>query len=193
MEKLIFATNNKHKLKEVRAMLEDKYELYTPSDFGITEEIPEDRQTLEENASQKSHYIYRKTGQNCFADDTGLEVAALDGAPGVHSARYAGKNKDSEANIDLLLKKLENEEENRDACFRTVVSLIMDEKEYMFEGVVYGTIIRERRGTDGFGYDPVFVPDGYDCTFAEMDPAEKNKISHRADAIRQLVEFLNNR
>lgn len=189
MRKLIFATNNKNKLFEIELMLSDKYSLSTPLDFGITEDIPEEQPTIEGNASQKAHYIFDKVGVDCFADDTGLEVDALGGEPGVFSARYAGEQKKSEDNISLLLTNMKGKE-NRKARFRTVISLIIKSEEHLFEGIVEGTIIDECRGIDGFGYDPVFVPDGYDITFAEMDIAEKNKISHRAIAVAKLIYFL---
>ena len=188
---LIFATNNRHKLEEVQAILGSDFQLLTPRDCGITEDIPETRPTLEGNALQKARYIYERTGKNCFADDTGLEVSALDGAPGVRSARYAGDDKDMEACMDLLLANLSGND-NRSARFRTVISLIINDKEYIFEGIVGGTIRRERSGTAGFGYDPIFEPEGHDMTFAEMDPAAKNAISHRGRAVRRLTEFLKN-
>ena len=187
--KIIFATNNKHKLKEVQAVLGDGYRLVTPSELGITEEIPEDRPTIEGNASQKSHYLYERTGADCFADDTGLEVEALGGEPGVRSARYAGPGHDSERNMELLLRNMEGITDRR-ARFRTVISLILDGKEYLFEGVIKGEIIKEKRGDSGFGYDPVFVPEGYDRTFAELGNEIKNQISHRALAVNKLCEFL---
>ena len=187
--KIIFATNNRHKLEEVGAVLGPSFRLVTPQEAGVTEDIPEDRDTLEGNASQKAHYIFDRTGENCFADDTGLEVEALGSAPGVYSARYAGEAKDSEANIDLLLKNLQGES-NRHARFRTVISLIIDGKEHLFEGIVGGRIIDGRRGTKGFGYDPVFIPDGFEKTFAEMEGDEKNGISHRGRAVEKMAAFL---
>ena len=189
MKKLVFATNNKNKLREVQQMLEGLYTLVTPAELGITEEIPENQTTIEGNSSQKSRYIHDKLGTDCFADDTGLEVDALNGAPGVHSARYAGEAKKSEDNIALLLKNLEGIS-NRRARFRTVISLILNNEEHRFEGTAEGRITTSCNGTAGFGYDPVFVPDGYDITFAEMDAAEKNRISHRGKAIAKLVEYL---
>lgn len=191
MKKLIFATNNKNKLKEVSQMLDNRYELSTPIDFGITEDIPETSNTLEGNAAQKSSYIYERVGVDCFADDTGLEVEVLDGAPGVYSARYAGEQNDSNNNMDLLLKNLEGKE-NRRARFRTVISLIIDGKEYQFEGIVNGVIASCRMGNEGFGYDPIFIANGYTKSFAQIDSAEKNKISHRGLAIKQLISFLKN-
>lgn len=170
-------------------MLGSDFELVTPSMCGITEDIPEQQPTLEGNASQKAHYIYDRLGANCFADDTGLEVEALGGAPGVHSARYATDGHDFAANNRLLLKNLEGVE-NRKARFRTVIALILDGREYQFEGVVEGRIATSESGLEGFGYDPMFIPDGYDCSFAEMSADEKNAISHRGRAVRKLVEFL---
>jgi XTP/dITP diphosphohydrolase len=190
MEKvLIIATNNKHKLEEISAMIGNAFELKTLTDIGCYDDIPETADTFEGNASLKSHYIFDRYHLNCFADDSGLEIEALNGEPGVYSARYAGTHGDHDANIDLVLKKMELAND-RTAQFRTVISLIIDHKEYFFEGMVKGIIRRERSGTKGFGYDPIFQPDGYDITFAEMDLDEKNKISHRAIAIRKLIEFL---
>lgn len=191
MKQIIFATNNTHKLAEVQRLLGDQYKLVTPTELGITEDIPEDADTLQGNASQKAHYLHDRTGKNCFADDTGLEVEALGGAPGVYSARYAGEAKSSEDNITLLLKNLEGKE-NRKVQFRTVISLIINDKEYFFEGSVAGHIIEKRHGKDGFGYDPVFMPDGFETTFAEMTMEQKNAISHRGRAVAELVKFLKN-
>ena len=185
-------TNNKHKLKEVQAVLGDGYRLVTPSELGITEEIPEDRPTIEGNASQKSHYLYERTGADCFADDTGLEVEALGGEPGVRSARYAGPGHDSERNMELLLRNMEGITDRR-ARFRTVISLILDGEEHLFEGIVGGVLLTVPRGTNGFGYDPIFVPDGYAETFAEMSDEAKNAISHRGRAVAKLAAFLNSR
>lgn len=190
--KLLFATNNAHKLAEVQAVLGDAYTLLTPRDCGITEEIPETQPTLEGNASQKAHYLFDRTETDCFADDTGLEVEALDGAPGVHSARYATDGHDFAANNRLLLRNLEGQQ-NRRARFRTVVCLLLDGEEHLFEGVVEGRIIASETGHEGFGYDPLFIPDGFDKTFAQMSPDEKNAVSHRARAVRKLVEFLHGR
>ena len=178
--KILFATNNAHKLTEVQAVLGDAYTLVTPRDCGVTEEIPEEQETLEGNASQKAHYLHDRTGLDCFADDTGLEVEALGGAPGVHSARYATDGHDFAANNRLLLRNLEGAE-NRRARFRTVISLLLGGEEHLFEGVVEGRIIDR---------DPLFVPDGYAKTFAEMTTEEKNAVSHRARAVRKLAEFL---
>ena len=186
--KIIFATNNAHKLSEVQAVLGDSFELVTPRMCGVEEDIPETAATLEGNASQKSHYLYEKTGLDCFADDTGLEVEALGGEPGVHSARYATDGHDFAAN-SLLLKNLEGKE-NRRARFRTVISLIEGGEEHLFEGIVEGRIIDHESGEEGFGYDPLFVPDGFDRTFAEMTAEEKNAVSHRGRAVRKLVAYL---
>lgn len=189
---LIFATNNRHKLEEVQHILGTDFVLSTPKDCGIFEDIPEEQPTLEGNALQKARYIHAKTGKNAFADDTGLEVFALDGAPGVHTARYAGESNDSDANMNLLLKNLKGET-NRKAHFRTVVALILEDEEFLFEGISEGVIRETQSGSEGFGYDPVFQPDGYDVTFAEMDLAAKNEISHRGRAIRKLTDFLQNK
>lgn len=187
--KLIFATNNAHKLSEVQAVLGPSFELVTPRMCGIEEEIPETAETLEGNARQKARYLYERTGLDCFADDTGLEVEALNGAPGVHSARYATDGHDFAANNRLLLKNLEGET-NRRARFRTAICLIEGGEERLFEGIVEGHIIDHESGSEGFGYDPLFVPEGYDCTFAEMSGDEKNAISHRGRAVRKLVAYL---
>lgn len=187
--KIVFATNNAHKLAEVQAVLGDAFTLLTPRECGITEEIPEEQPTLEGNASQKARYLYRRTGLDCFADDTGLEVEALDGAPGVHSARYATDGHDFAANNRLLLKNLEGAP-NRRARFRTVVALLMGGEELRFEGIVEGRITEHEQGEEGFGYDPLFMPDGCDRTFAQMTTEEKNALSHRARAVRKLAEYL---
>ena len=187
--KIIFATNNAHKLSEVQAVLGEGFELVTPRMCGVEEEIPETAETLEGNARQKAHYLYERTGLDCFADDTGLEVEALGGAPGVHSARYATDGHDTAANNRLLLKNLAGEA-NRRARFRTVICLIEGGEEHLFEGIVEGRIIDHETGTEGFGYDPLFVPEGFDRTFAEMSAEEKNAISHRGRAVRKLVEYL---
>lgn len=189
--KLVFATNNEHKINEIREMLSDKFILVSLDQIGCNDDIPETSDTIEGNASQKANYIYEKYGLNCFADDTGLEVEALDMAPGIYSARYAGPQRNSEDNIDKLLSELDKIK-NRKARFRTVISLILDGKETLFEGIVNGNIIEERKGKKGFGYDPVFQPDGYNLSFAEMDLNEKNKISHRGRAIAKLTNFLTN-
>lgn len=192
--KIIFATGNRNKLREIQALIGSRAELSTPSDHGITEEIPENQPTLEGNALQKARYIYEKTGMNCFADDTGLEVEALGGEPGVYSARYAavngaGEGHSSEANMALLLERLRGVESRR-ARFRTVIALILDGREHLFEGIVEGEITREQSGAEGFGYDPVFRPTGYEQTFAEMPLELKNSISHRGRATAKLIEFL---
>jgi len=186
---LIFATNNRHKIREISSLLETGTELIGLADVNITEEIPEEWETLEENALFKARFVHRRTGMNVFADDTGLEVEALNGAPGVHSARFAGEDRDSSANMTKLLRLLEGKK-NRNARFRTVIALIYGGSEYLFEGIVAGRIIEERKGTEGFGYDPVFIADGYTLTFAEMPLSEKNKISHRARAFEGLRKFL---
>lgn len=187
--KLVFATNNQYKLKELQAILGDHFELLSLKDIGCFDEIPEDYPTLEENARQKAFYIHKKYGYPCFADDTGLEIDVLNGEPGVYSARYAGEAKDSQANMNKVLENLQNED-NRKARFRTVISLVLDNEEKQFEGIVEGEITREKRGDSGFGYDPIFLPDGYVKTFAEMDLSAKNEISHRARAVQKLVEYL---
>ena len=189
MRKLIFATNNAHKLGEVQALLGDTFTLVTLRECGITEDIPETADTLEGNALQKARYVYEKTGLDCFADDTGLEVDALGGAPGVHSARYATDGHDFAANNRLLLKNLEGITD-RTARFRTVIALILDGVEYTFEGRVEGTIATAESGSEGFGYDPLFVPSGEIITFAQMSAEAKNAISHRGRAVAKLVNFL---
>ena len=188
--KLVFATNNAHKLEEVAAILGDQVELLSLNYIGCQADIPETAETLEGNALLKSSYIYKNYHLDCFADDTGLEVEALNGAPGVYSARYAGgEGHDAQANMLKLLHELDGKE-NRKAQFRTAISLILDGKEYLFEGVIKGEIIKEKRGDSGFGYDPVFMPEGYDRTFAELGNDIKNQISHRALAVQKLCEFL---
>ena len=189
--KIVFATNNAHKLDEVRQVVGDKFALVSLRECGIVEDIPENELTLEGNALAKARYIYERTGADCFADDTGLEVDALGGEPGVRSARYATDGHDDEANKRLLLERLQGVE-NRAAQFRTAVALIMGGKEYLFEGIVRGRIATEQHGEGGFGYDPLFVPEGYDRTFAQMSAEEKNAISHRGRAVRKLAEFLQN-
>lgn len=187
--KIIVASNNKHKIREISAVISKSVRLVTMAEEGITEDIPENESSLEGNALEKARYVYRLTGENVFADDTGLETEALDGAPGVHSARYAGESKDSDANINKLLDELKGHK-NRRARFRTVIALILDKQEYLFEGIINGTIINEKRGRQGFGYDPVFIPNNEKMTFAEMSSERKNQISHRAIAIRKLGKFL---
>ena len=189
-QKLVFATNNAHKLEEVTNILGDQIELLSLNDINCHTDIPETADTLEGNALLKSSYINKNYSLNCFADDTGLEVEALNGAPGVYSARYAGgEGHDAQANMLKLLHDLEGIE-NRKAQFRTAISLILDGKEYLFEGIIKGEIIKEKRGNSGFGYDPIFMPEGYDQTFAELGNEIKNKISHRALAVQKLCEFL---
>ncbi len=187
--KIIFATNNRHKLEEVEKLLPDTFEITTPRDCGVCEDIPETADTLEGNALQKARYLYERTSLNCFADDTGLEVEALNGAPGVRSARYASDEHDFEANNRLLMKNLEGAESRR-AQFRTAIALILDGKEYLFEGVVKGEISTQYQGDEGFGYDPIFIPEGESRTFAEMSIDEKGAISHRGRAVRALIDFL---
>ena len=189
--KIVFATNNAHKLQEVAQVVGDKFELATLRECGITEDIPENEPTLEGNALAKARYVYERTGLNCFADDTGLEVDALGGEPGVRSARYATDGHDDEANKKLLLERMQGKD-NRAAQFRTAVALIMAGEEYLFEGIVRGDIATEEHGEGGFGYDPLFFPEGGDKTFAEMSAESKNEISHRGRAVRKLAEFLQN-
>lgn len=186
---LVFATNNQHKLKELQSIIGEKIHLLSLKDIGCEEEIPEEQPTLEGNARQKSSYIYDKYGYSCFADDTGLEIEALNGEPGVFSARYAGEEKNSNANMKKVLKKM-TKITNRKARFRTVISLIINGEEKQFEGIVKGTILTGKKGSAGFGYDPVFQPEGYNLTFAEMNLDEKNKVSHRGRAVEKLVSYL---
>ena len=188
--RLVFATNNKHKQEEMSAILGDKVELLSLADIDCHDDIPETADTLEGNALIKARHIYNKYGLPCFADDTGLEVDALDGAPGVYSARYAGENNDSEANMRKLLHNLTGKSE-RSAQFRTVIALIIEGEEFLFDGIVRGSIAEERKGTAGFGYDPIFVPDGYEESFAQMASEQKNAISHRSRAAAALNEYLN--
>ena len=187
--KLVFATNNKHKLEEMRAILGGKVELMSLADIGCEDDIPETAETLEGNALIKARHIYGKYSLACFADDTGLEVDALGGAPGVYSARYAGENNDSEANMQKLLENLTGKSDRR-AQFRTVIALIIDGEEKLFDGIVRGVISTERRGEEGFGYDPLFVPDGYETSFAQMPAEQKNAISHRSRAASALNDYL---
>lgn len=188
-KKFVFATNNAHKLQEVTAILGERVELLSMKDINCQTDIPETADTLEGNALLKARFIFENYQMDCFADDTGLEVEALNGAPGVYSARYAGDAHNSEANMKKLLRDMEGVE-NRKARFRTVFALIVDGKEHLFEGIVKGEIIKTRRGTSGFGYDPIFIPEGYTQTFAEMGNDLKNKISHRALATNKLCRFL---
>ncbi|MBQ2133103.1 MAG: RdgB/HAM1 family non-canonical purine NTP pyrophosphatase [Bacteroidales bacterium] len=192
---IIFATGNAHKAIEAQKALGDTFTLIMPKELGLTEEIPENGDTLQANAIEKAEYLWKKFGKNCFADDTGLEVDALGGAPGVYSARYAGPEKGSEANMDKLLSELQAAEQtggeiSRAARFRTVVALILDGELHLFNGVLEGRIAKERSGSQGFGYDPIFIPDGYSKTLAEISLEEKNAISHRGKAMRALAEFL---
>ena len=187
--RLCFATNNKHKLEEVQAMLPVGFSLLSLTELGCQQELPETSNTLEGNALQKARYINEHYGIDCFADDTGLEVEALDGAPGVYSARYAGPEKNDRANCVKLLQALKDQE-NKKARFRTVICLILNQEEHFFEGIINGKIISERRGQNGFGYDPVFIADGMRETFAEMSSAQKNQHSHRAKAVNHLMDFL---
>ncbi|MBP7487242.1 MAG: non-canonical purine NTP diphosphatase [Parabacteroides sp.] len=189
MKKIVFATNNQHKLDEVKKITEGLTEIVSLSEINCFDDIPETADTLEGNALQKARYVKEKFGFDCFADDTGLEVEALDNAPGVYSARYAGPDHNSESNMKLLLKNMEGIT-NRNARFRTVIALLMDGKEYLFDGIVEGVIIDEKRGNSGFGYDPVFVPNGYNETFAQLGSDIKNNISHRAKAVLKLHDFL---
>ena len=188
--KLVFATNNHNKIKEVQALMPEGIQLLSLEEIGCTEEIPETSPTIEDNAIQKAEYVKKNYGYDCFADDTGLEVKALNGAPGVFSARYAGEVKSSEANINKLLKELQ-EKQDRSARFKTVIALHLRGEIQTFTGICSGNIIFERKGLQGFGYDPVFQPEGKLATFAEMSLEEKSKISHRARATRQLIDFLN--
>ena len=187
---LIFATNNRNKAEEIQHLIPGTFKILTLEDVGLTEEIPEEQDTLEGNASQKSRFVYERFSKNCFADDTGLEVDALKGRPGVFSARYAGSDKDPEANMDRVLKEMKDKD-NRRARFRTVISLILEGEEFFFEGVVEGHILREKRGDEGFGYDPIFLPEGSSLSFAQMPMNVKNRISHRSRAIKKLANYLN--
>ncbi len=187
--KICFATNNPNKLKEIKNKLGKAYEIISLSDLGHTDELPETHDTLEENSLEKAQFIYDKYKVNCFADDTGLLVEALNGEPGVKSARYAGPAKNSEDNMNLLLQKLEGFS-NRKAKFITVISLIVEGKIHQFTGEIEGVIAQQKSGNQGFGYDPIFIPEGWQKTFAELDLEEKNKISHRARAVSRLVDFL---
>ena len=189
-KRLVFATNNAHKLEEIRAIFGNSIEILSLADIHCHADIPETADTLEGNARQKSRYVYEHYGLDCFADDTGLEVESLGGAPGVYSARYAdGQGHDSQANMNKLLKEME-EKNDRKAQFRTIISLIEKGEERQFEGIVKGQITREKRGESGFGYDPIFQPDGYETTFAELGSDIKNRISHRARAVAALCDYL---
>ncbi len=188
--KLVFATNNKHKLEEISKMAVEHIQIVSLSEIGCFDEIPETGNTLQENALQKSQYIFDKYGLNCFADDTGLEIEALNGAPGVITARFAGENCTPKDNIEKTLSVMQGIE-NRKACFRTIISFILNGKEYQFEGRVDGEIATEIMGEGGFGYDPIFIPEGYETSFAQMPLDEKNKISHRGRATAKFLEFIN--
>jgi len=191
MKKIVFATNNAHKLQELRQMLSDRYEILGLADIGCHEEIPETAGTIEGNAQMKARYVKEHYGYDCFSDDTGLEIDALDGEPGVYSARYAGPGHDSEANIDKVLKKLDGVTE-RTARFRTAIALLQGNEMHLFAGQVEGLILTERHGTGGFGYDSIFQPiEGDGSTFAQMSPQDKNRISHRGRAVARLVAYLN--
>lgn len=190
--KLVFATNNPNKLAEIRMLVPTSIQILSLSDIDCHEELPETSDTLEDNATQKAYFIYDNYGFNCFADDTGLEIDVLDGRPGVYSARYAGEDCIAENNIQKVLDEMQNED-NRDACFRTIISLVIDGKEYQFEGLVDGQIIPEKWGDKGFGYDPIFLPDGFEESFAQMSVQQKNEISHRGLAVKQLIDFLKKR
>ncbi len=189
--KICFATNNRNKLEEIAKMLGKNFDLVSLASIGCTEDIPEEQDTIEGNSLQKAEYVKEHYQVNCFADDTGLEVEALDGAPGVYSARYAGPDANNERNMDLLLQRLEGHE-NRNARFKTVITLIIDATTVQFEGIVNGTIAKERSGLKGFGYDPIFVPEGMGVSFAAMSMEEKNTISHRSKAVQKLINYLQN-
>lgn len=188
--KLVFASGNRGKIREALEILGEGFELLTPAEAGILEDIPETGQTLRDNSLQKARYLYERTGMDCFADDTGLEVDCLGGAPGIHTARYAGEAKDPAANIDKLLREMEKAGGRRTARFRTVVTLIVGGETRYFEGVMEGSIAKARSGAGGFGYDPVFMPEGYDCTAAELSEEQKNAISHRGKALRAMAAAL---
>ncbi len=187
--KLVFATNNGNKIKEINHLLANKFNLLGLADIGCIEEIPETQPTIEGNAAQKAFYVYENYKHNCFADDTGLEVEALQGRPGVFSARYAGEEKNAQKNMEKILAEMQGIT-NRSARFKTIISLVIDGKEKQFEGVVNGIILQEKRGEKGFGYDPIFQPEGYSRSFAEMELFEKSNISHRGIAVNKLVEYL---
>lgn len=190
--KLVFATNNPNKLAEIRMLVPSSIEIMSLKDINCNEELPETSDNLEDNAAQKAYYVFDNYGFNCFADDTGLEIDALDGRPGVYSARYAGEKCIAEDNMQKVLSEMKGED-NRDACFRTIISLVIDGKEFQFEGQVDGQIIPEKWGDQGFGYDPIFLPDGFEVSFAQMSVQKKNEISHRGLAVKKLIEFLKNK
>lgn len=189
MKRIVFATNNQHKLEEISAILGDRFEIVSLAEINCFDDIPETADTLEGNALQKARFVKEKFGYDCFADDTGLEIEALNNAPGVYSARYAGPARSSEDNMNKALEELKDKA-NRKARFRTVIALILDGKEYLFDGIVNGSIATEKKGAEGFGYDPIFVPEGYCESFAQLGADVKNKISHRARATAQLADFL---
>lgn len=189
MKPLVFATANPNKIREVNSLIDPNMTILGLKDIGCEEDIPETQPTIEGNALQKARYVYENYKHNCFAEDSGLEIDALDGAPGVYSARYAGPEKNAAANMAKALQAMQNVT-NRGAQFKTVIALIIDGKEFSFEGIIRGTLLTEKRGIGGFGYDPIFQPDGYNITFAEMSAEEKNKISHRGIAVRKLLAFL---
>ena len=191
MHKLVFATNNDHKMRELRQILSSEFELLSLNDIGCSDDIPETGNTLEANAAQKSFYIWDKCGIDCFADDTGLEIEALGNEPGVYSARYAGEGRNATDNMLKVLEKMKNETK-RNARFRCVISLIINGNERQFEGIVEGKILTEKHGDAGFGYDPIFMPDGFKQSFAEMSADDKNQISHRGRAVMKLVDYLKN-
>ncbi|MDG1475819.1 MAG: non-canonical purine NTP diphosphatase [Vicingaceae bacterium] len=186
---LVFATNNKNKIKEINNLIGNSIELLSLEDINCLEDIPETSDTIAGNALQKAQYVFDKYGYNCFADDTGLEIESLNNEPGIYSARYAGPQRNSNDNMDKVLAGLKNKE-NRNAHFKTVIALIIDGKETLFEGIAKGEITESKSGSEGFGYDPIFKPQGYEITFSEMNLDEKNKISHRAKAMKQLVNYL---
>jgi XTP/dITP diphosphohydrolase len=186
---LVFASNNDNKVKEIRALFGDMYKIGDLKDIGCMEDIPETKDTIEGNASQKAYYVFEKFGINCFSDDTGLEIRSLNGAPGVFSARYAGEQKNDNSNMNLVLKNMQGVKD-RHAQFKTVISLIMDGKEKQFTGILEGEILNSMQGNKGFGYDPIFKPQGSAISLAEMNPSEKNAISHRAIAVKKLVSYL---
>lgn len=190
--KIVFATNNPNKLAEIKQLMPTGINILSLKDIECFEELPETSDTLEDNAAQKAYYVYDNYGYNCFSDDTGLEIEILDGRPGVYSARYAGPECRAEDNIQKILAEMKGEE-NRDASFRTIISLVIDGREFQFEGEVEGQIIPEKWGDQGFGYDPIFLPDGYEESFAQMTVEEKNIISHRGLAVKKLIQFLQKR
>ncbi|WP_291274181.1 non-canonical purine NTP diphosphatase [Flavobacterium sp.] len=187
--KLVFASNNKNKIAEIQQLIGDKFEIVSLQDIGCTEDIPETADTIEGNAILKAQYVYDKYGLSCFADDTGLEIDALEGEPGVYSARYAGEQKNADDNMALVLQKLEHQS-NRSAQFKTVIALNFGSEHFLFEGIVKGIITPVKRGNEGFGYDPIFQPEGFDVTFAEMSMQQKSTISHRGKAVEKLINFL---